>query len=83
MTKQQLEAALEKHKGFEYFFKGKTLSLEEAKALETGHDSLSPIVIDLLMALEFECGNKCAIGLNPCNAREAIDKALKDLGVER
>lgn len=27
-----------------------------------------------LEALEFECGNRCAQGLNPCNAREAIDK---------
>lgn len=25
-------------------------------------------------ALEFECGNRCAIGLNPCNARLALEK---------
>lgn len=25
-------------------------------------------------ALKFECGNRCAIGLNPCNARQALDE---------
>ena len=25
-------------------------------------------------ALEFECGNRCAIGINPCNAREELDQ---------
>ncbi len=31
----------------------------------------------LLEALEFECGNRCAIGINPCNAREAIEADRK------
>jgi hypothetical protein len=38
------------------------------------------VIADLLKALEFECGNKCAIGINECNAREAIAKAKRDLG---
>jgi hypothetical protein len=28
----------------------------------------------LVEALKFECGNRCAIGINPCNAREALEK---------
>jgi hypothetical protein len=27
----------------------------------------------LFEALEFECGNRCAVGINPCNAREALE----------
>jgi len=29
--------------------------------------------------LQFECANKCAIGLNQCNARDVLDK-LKSAG---
>lgn len=28
-------------------------------------------------ALEFECGNRCAIGINLCNAREALEEMEK------
>lgn len=32
-----------------------------------------PIVENLIKALEFECGNRCAVGINPCNARETLE----------
>jgi hypothetical protein len=32
----------------------------------------------LRSALEFECGNRCARGINPCNARQILDE-LADL----
>lgn len=32
------------------------------------------LVAPLLEALEFECGGACARGINPCNARETIDR---------
>jgi hypothetical protein len=31
-------------------------------------------IVALATALEFECGNKCAEGINPCNAREFLTK---------
>ena len=27
--------------------------------------------------LEFECGKRCAIGINPCNARQTLEEADK------
>lgn len=35
-------------------------------------------VAELIEALEFECGNRCASGINPCNAREVIDRHKKE-----
>lgn len=31
----------------------------------------------LVDALQFACGNRCAQGINPCNAREALDQYNK------
>jgi len=34
----------------------------------------SELLLLALEALAFECGNRCAIGLNPCNARDTIEQ---------
>jgi hypothetical protein len=42
------------------------------EALSLDRDQLYAAAEKLAEALEFECGNRCAEGLNPCNAREAL-----------
>lgn len=34
----------------------------------------------LVEALEFECDGTCARGINPCNAREVLDKWKEEMG---
>lgn len=36
----------------------------------------------LVEALEFECGDRCAIGINDCSAREALNAYRKAIGSE-
>ena len=41
---------------------------------KSAYDELKTKLDVAVEALEFECGNRCAIGLNPCNARETLAK---------
>lgn len=53
----------------------------EYSALESANAENAKLKENLkiaIEALEFECGNRCAIGINPCNAREALEK-IKEL----
>lgn len=50
--------------------------------VEYRNERLSPILAALegcVEALESICGNRCAIGLNPCEARDALETLRKIL----
>ena len=38
-----------------------------------GANSMLPLLMCAVEALEFDCGNKCNAEYNPCNAREALN----------
>lgn len=86
MTKQQLEAALEKHRNaacdiywIGHDFDGMSSDDAAQKGFDSGHHILSPIVIDLLMAY-FQ--NDLRGHSGRVSFEQAIAKVLKDLGVK-
>ena len=50
-----------------------------AEPYRDGFLDCAKIMMPMIEALEFECGNRCA-HQNPCSAREALEKFKKGLG---
>lgn len=42
--------------------------------VKAGASLPNELLLKALEALEFECGNRCATGLNQCNARDVIEE---------
>ena len=54
-------------KDLDQFFKDH--AIEDYQA---GVNEMKELLLIAVKALEFECGNRCAIGINPCNARQTL-----------
>ena len=63
---------------------GKNMDLKALKEKFSDNQVAIIKLIDIIEvqrdALEFACGNRCAIGLNECNSREALTKTDAMLG---
>ena len=73
MTKAQLDEYIEREAANKFDLNGMVDYYDKPKYIE-GAQLLAPLLLEAIEALKFECGGRCAQGINPCNARETLDK---------